>query len=111
MNQPTLFDLHKSRDARDKGIEQVTHNNENWYGSAINKLAYFADQHPGWEGSGEDIRRELRLRGLDNPKHPNAWGGLIVHAVKIGLIKDTGKLTQMTAKKSHARRTPVWRFV
>lgn len=99
------FDLFKSRDARDKGITQVLHNNEPWSVRAIQLMARLTG-----EMSGEEIRMTLMAWGLERPAHPNAWGGLMSQAIKAGIITDTGRLTQMKDEKSHARRTPVWQF-
>jgi hypothetical protein len=65
---------------------------------------------PGWEGTGEDIRRFLvEDMSLDPPHHHNAWGGLISGALRRGTITGTGKYRKMTSVRSHARKTEVYR--
>jgi len=60
------------------------------------------------EATGEDIRMWLGERGLTEPDHHNAWGGLIRWAISQELIEATGKYLPMKAEKSHGRKTPVY---
>lgn len=90
---------------RDIGIAQVVQNNKDWIARGIKRLQ-------GWRGAeftGEQVREWLIRQGFEEPTHPNAWGALINTAVRRGILVDTLRTVKMTAKKSHARRTPVWR--
>lgn len=68
--------------------------------AAINRLPC------GFLGTGEGIRLAVML---PPPHHHNAWGAVIRMAVRRGLLMDTGQMAHMTSKKSHARRSPVYR--
>lgn len=102
------FDLLAGVQARDRGMKQVTDNNRRWHDIALDKLWRLSGSNR--EMTAEEMRAWLRANGLADPSHPNAWGALTGHAVKMGLIEDTGKVTQARDKKSHACRVPVWRF-
>lgn len=99
--------LECGRFERDKGIRQVTDHNQSWHDGALKALEKL--RGTGKTMTGEQMRFWLAGE-VGFPKHPNAWGALINAAVKVGLIQDTGDQSQMTATRSHARRTPVWRF-
>ena len=102
--QPDLF----AQVLRDQGIERVTDNALAWIDRAYQMLV--REAQCGMEVSGEDIRVHLCDCGLPAPHHPNAWGALTMMAVRRQLLEDTGRTTQMTLPRSHARRNPVWRF-
>ena len=61
----------------------------------------------GTEATGEEIRLRCEARGIE-PHHHNAWGSLIMTALRKGLLRHTGRYAPMTVKRSHARRTPVY---
>ena len=63
----------------------------------------------GWVGPSEVLRMMMLEAGLGLPHHHNAWGELTKAAVNAGLIKPTGQTANMKLKKSHARKTPVYR--
>lgn len=100
-----LFDVTEARAARDKGLQQVTQNSGAWVDRAMAEINLFL---PPGEYTGEDIRRWLTERKIV-PHHHNAWGALCRVAMLRGLIRDTGKIVHMKAKRSHARRTPLYR--
>jgi len=69
------------------------------------------EQHwAGKTGTAEDFRITCITSGI-KPHHPNAWGGLTMGLVRSGLLKATGDYAQMKAKKSHSRKTPVYRVL
>ncbi|MFZ0270967.1 MAG: hypothetical protein WAL34_03870 [Acidobacteriaceae bacterium] len=81
---------------------------------ALLQIEQLARSHEGWANTehgviGEDIRRML-LPHVGHPGSPNAWGALIRRAIKKGLIVATGEYRHMKEKRSHARRTMVYRF-
>lgn len=102
------MNLDAARVARDAGIAKVMSVNLTWSDRAMELLRVMREDHR--EVTGEIVRLWLRNAGLEEPSAPHAWGGLIRGAVKRGLLMDTGRQTQMTAERSHARRTPIWRF-
>lgn len=97
-----------AEEARDEGIRRVTKPNEEWMAEGIHKLSQLSGS--GVEWTGEDMRMWLREAGLSEPTHHNAWGALIKKAVSKQLIADTGHTRNLKTEKSHARRSPIWRF-
>lgn len=61
----------------------------------------------GWQGTGETLRVYLLGRGVV-PHHHNAWGALVMTAVRQKLLFPTGRYEAMRTAPSHARRTPVY---
>ncbi len=64
----------------------------------------------GKKGTAEDFRITCVANGI-KPHHHNAWGGLTMGLIHSGLIKDTGELAQMKARKSHRRKTPIYQVL
>ena len=58
--------------------------------------------------TGEDIRIHCEARQI-KPHHHNAWGAAISKLVKRGLIEETGDYRPMRGRKSHGRKTQVYR--
>lgn len=107
MVQHSLFE---ARQARDEGIEKVRSKNSEWLERALEWLPGMkAEGHESVTGEG--IRIWMHGRGLPDPTNAHAWGMLVRTAVKRGLLVDTGRQTQMFTKKSHARRTPLWKVM
>lgn len=99
-----MDDLFTAADARDAALAKVTKNNEPWMIRAMRQISVL----PSGEYTGEDIR--LRLSELmDGPTHHNAWGALIMNAVKKHILIDTGRVSRMKGGKSHARKTSIYR--
>jgi hypothetical protein len=105
--QPLPLEARKERDA---GIARTTSKNSEWMSLALDLLRKAKGYFPNG-ATGEMMRLHLTQHGLAQPTSQNAWGALTSHAVKAGILKDSGRVMQMTTKKSHARRTPVWEFV
>jgi hypothetical protein len=105
LNQPTLFD---ARAARDEGIRLSRKKNSEWLVKALHMLRGMKHEHS--EVTGEEMRVWLLANGLPAPSTPHAWGMLTRTAMKGGMLLDTGRQKQMWTEKSHARRTPIWRF-
>ncbi len=93
------FDLESSREARDDGMLQVEGNSES-FKAAFRRVVLSLPS--GWMGTCEDLRR-----GWDGPKpsHPNAWGACWASAKRDGILIELTEQVQMTAIKSHARKT------
>lgn len=104
-----MFEPNAGRVERDRGMKKVESANTGWMARALQLLPEM--KATAKVATGELMREWLTTTaGLPNPTHPNAWGTLTARAAKAGLIVDTGTMTQMRNKESHARRTPVWRF-
>ena len=87
-----------------EGIARTLAKNAAWKEGAIYIIKHLP---PDWTGTGEDIRDQV----AEEPGHHNAWGGLINTAVSQKLIEPTGNYTAMQSKKSHGRKTPIYRKV
>lgn len=105
MNQPSLFSAVK---ARDDGIARTSSKNSAWLVSALEMLPQMKSAMH--EATGEEMRIWLRANGLPEPTSPHAWGAMTRTAYTRGIIEDTGRVKHMWTEKSHARRTPIWRF-
>lgn len=90
--------------ARDAALDAVLNHNAIWRHKV---LAFIETEIPqGWVGTGEDIRHMATEDGIANPGHPNAWGAVIMFAVKNKRwLQWTGKVVPMRDKSSHARIT------
>jgi hypothetical protein len=92
--------------ARDEALKRVLEHSKVWAGQA---LAYIDRLDPGWEGITEDLRMVVDYSDIGKPHHHNVWGSLTANALRKSLFEPTGELRHMKTKKSHARRTPVYR--
>ena len=103
-DQPDLFDIDVSRAKRDDGMARVAEHEEDFsiqFGRYIDQLPH------GWIGICEDIRRDWN--GII--PHPNAWGANWNAAIKRGLLVELPDEVHMTASKSHARKTHLFKRV
>jgi hypothetical protein len=89
--------------ARDEGLERVSTRSQQFMANGILAIAKL----PPGEYTGEQIRL-LLFRQHISPHHHNAWGALIMSAVRKGLLFDTGKVANMQTRASHARKTTVY---
>jgi hypothetical protein len=101
MNQQ--LDLMAALAERDLALDKVSDRAGPWIDRAMRGLAALP---LGWQGTGESIRLALPV---EPPHHHNAWGAVIKKALDRGLLTPTGKFEHMRTKKSHARKTPVYR--
>ena len=106
MSRDPQFDLFGSREARDKALAQVSENAGDWMTVAF---AHLLRLEHGLDHTGESIRAQLMASGCPPPHHHNAWGALIRCGVTRGVLVDSGRYSQMISRRSHARRTPVYR--
>ena len=88
---------------RDLGIGTVTNNNIPFMAQAIAVVSGMSG-----ELTGEEIRIHLTSIGI-TPSHHNAWGAVIMHCRRKGILVRTGKYVQMKDPQSHARENPVYR--
>lgn len=96
-----------AKGARDEAIERVS--DESWMDDAFNVLLGCVEV--GWEGTGEEIREMLTGRGLRDPHHHNCWGAFIMDMLRRKYLTKTGVYVNMHTVKSHARATPVLRWL
>lgn len=94
--------------ARDTALTQVTDNAGSWMDMALDQLPRLRRQMT--EFTGEQLRLEI-TDAIGAPHHHNAWGALVMIAVNRKIIYNTGSYVAMKTTKSHARRTPVYRWM
>jgi len=105
-------DMFGGKEARDNALETVAGNAGEWMPRALKaiqniRMATLLPITGTW--TGEDIRIYV-TNTIGPPHHHNAWGALIKAAITQKLIVPTGQYRPMKSKKSHARRTPVYRL-
>src|SRR6188768_3125738 len=97
-------------DARDEGIARVTRSNKKWMAEAMPCLLQVTPV--GDEDISETFRLRMTASGLRPPTRHQAWGALMRHAARAGWFEEVvGDLKPMVTKRSHARRSIVWRRV
>jgi hypothetical protein len=100
-----MTDLFGATEARDAGMHQVSVNaGADWERAAFDTLAKMS----GFEGTVEDIKIRMQLRGLALPHHYNAWGAWTMKALKRGLLKFTGQSRQTVTRRAHKRVAKVY---
>jgi hypothetical protein len=103
--QPDLFEALL---ARDEALETVIENaGHDWKAKA---LTLIATMQKGTLATGEDLRLAISEK-VGDPHHHNAYGALIMNAVRKGFIAPTGRYVRMKTPKSHARATPLYRII
>lgn len=107
--QRTLFDDdgESARARRDEALDRVATNAGDWMPAALQVLA--RRPCPG-DFTGEELRLHLVAAGCPEPHHCNAWGALINQAVRLKIIRATGRYRKMKLPRSHARATPVYEW-
>lgn len=96
-------------DLRNKGISQVSDNNDDWMEACfVESARAFGVRSANDTFTGEDIRFHCQ-ETVGSPKHSNAWGALINHLIRNGIIVPTGNHRPMRDLFSHARSTPLYR--
>jgi hypothetical protein len=119
MTTPDLFaavpNIHESeiteaRAARDKALAKVMANaGQDWQDRALRGLRLYAQTHR--EFIAEDFRlRWITFDGYQQPHHHNAWGALFRIAAQQGWLEMTNTIRSMSTVRSHARKSPVWRY-
>lgn len=96
---------------RDEAISRVVENAADVWKVEYKNCArqWWAQLPAGSKFTGETLRLEAKKRGLRDPHHPNAWGGMassiIRRLLKGGHIKEDGRASA-SASKSHACSMP-----
>ena len=102
------LDIFTSQNLRDKGIQQaINHADEVqplWSEQAYNCLLNYIRYND--EFMTEDVR-EASKNQLSEPPSARAWGGIIVKAVKCGLIYRKG-FKNVSNVKAHCTPASIW---
>lgn len=101
-------DLFGAPAARDAALKRVKDNAGQWMAAAWGAALAVAKEQDGRVVTGEDFRLAIRNR-IPRPHHHNVWGAFIRDLAKAEILIDTKETANMRTKKSHARRTPVYR--
>jgi len=102
-----LFENNIAKSFRDEGLLTVYQNSKTWSDAAFKALLDLRSENNLSTFTGEDLRFQIAKK-IGNPHHPNAWGALIMKAVKGDLIINTGKYVPMKSPRSHACKKPVY---
>ena len=102
------LNLFSGTELRDNGIAQAMENADaqvnEWTFEAYQFLLHYSKSNK--EFMAEDVR--LASEGIiDEPPSKRAWGGIIVRAVKSGLIKRKGFMNVKNAK-AHCTPATLW---
>lgn len=97
--------LEEAIKARDTAMRRVAARSDGWMEDALRIVVGIPRLQ---EVTGEEVRQWLLVTGLRKPHHPNAWGALILTAIRRGILVPTDRYRKMRTKKSHARMTRVY---
>lgn len=97
------LDMFAAKADRDAALEQVEHNGLPWMEYALAALRWLP---AGMTGTAEDFRGALWDRGLESPHHHNAWGALIMNAVRRKLLVPTGEYRAMSGPGHYSLYIP-----
>ncbi|MGH3499772.1 MAG: hypothetical protein ACRDQA_02545 [Nocardioidaceae bacterium] len=88
------------------GADQADENAEDhWRDHALLVIRQLRDS--GWEFTSD----EVRAAGVDEPDHPNRWGGVFLAARRAGWITPTGQVRPSVTPSRHGSLVRVWRGV
>jgi hypothetical protein len=93
------MDLLASIEAREEGIRRVSR--EEFQRIGMDTIMALPR---GWIGDAQDIRMRVPVR----PHHYNAWGALILRAIRSGYLEPTGARTPGRLVSTHAHKNPVY---
>jgi hypothetical protein len=93
---------------RDKGAAKALNRaGDDWRDKCV---ALILNVWSGREAIAEDFRMLCEDHGLF-AHHPNAWGALILHLKRQGMLRATGEWRSPKDNKSHARPTRVYEVI
>lgn len=102
-------DLPGSIWGRNEGMQRVLRNEKRDFAGEVRegiRKGYGPDER----FTGEDARIKLVDEyHIELPHHPGCWGAAIYSCISAGLIKPTNEYRHMQLKRSHARRTRVYK--
>jgi hypothetical protein len=102
------LDLQLAFTRKEAGIASVMENNREWAYEAKEALKQLYPSLPK-EFTCDDVR-ELITPRAGNPKHVNAWGGLISGFIKEGIFEWTEKVDYSHREKAKVRKIQVYRW-
>jgi hypothetical protein len=96
-------------EARDKALKKVMANaGDEWKDMALRYLGWYSQGRPDFIA--EEFRIYWQREDLPPPHHHNAWGALFRIAAQQGWLEMTNTIRSMSTVRSHARKSPVWRY-
>jgi len=97
------------RKLRDRGIQRAAdHAGTAWSELAYRYLEKFLQDHPRNRSLTEQVRQYAYSRGLVPPPSERAWGGVIMRAVRRGIVIFCG-YGKVSNSKAHCANAAVWR--
>ena len=112
MNQQSCVFGESGEVLRDEGMQQAIDHAEqevpNWADLTYQKLNQFVTEYPYLEFMTEDFRKWAYHRGLPEPPHSRAFGGIMARAGKRGLIVKV-RISQVKNPTAHCANANVWR--
>jgi hypothetical protein len=107
------LNIFEAREARDQGINRaVMHADEtipDWSSKAYGLLLQFLSIHVG-PFMTEEVRTYAAQIDFPLPPHARAWGGVMLRAVKAGIIQQAGT-AKVKNVKAHCANAAIWRQV
>lgn len=105
------MDLLNAADLRDLGMNQALENADRqitkWSEMAMKHLLSFLAFQGSASFLAEDVRRFAKAGGLEDSPSNRAWGGVIVRAATMGLIKRVGH-KNTSNPKAHSAIATLW---
>jgi hypothetical protein len=101
-----LFTVAEARKEKDAVLNDVEAAHLAWMDRALRIISRLRFEL--LEFTAEDLRGEIEAR-MEPPANPHVWGALTNRAIKLGYVVPTGKYVPMLRKKSHGRRTALYR--
>lgn len=103
----------RAQRARDAGIAQAVQSADDasagWSARAVGMLERFIlEAKPRKEFTSEDVRKFASKKGLPDPPHMRAWGGVFRAAAMRGVIEKVG-IAQSRASHCHLAYVSAWR--
>jgi hypothetical protein len=98
------FHLHEM--LKEQGTAQVLENNQAWQDQVLDLLKWLASTAGSF--TSDDLRDVCKMASMPGPRHVNAWGAVLSHAAKQGLIVREGYRVS-TRPEAHGRVVSVWR--
>lgn len=96
--------LRRGRALRERGIEDITRRHQPFMREGFRAIFEIGQKKPLL--TADDVRKVVP--DAYQPKHPNAWGALMVMAGKVGLIRRTGRRVPSVFPTNRARGVELW---
>lgn len=107
-DQPSLFDVIKGIEARDKALTAVEYNTDpEWQTPAEQAIAWLARSRETF--TTDDVWQHLYQHGHTFPHEPRAMGALMRNAARAGLITASDRVIPSQRPECHRRPVRVWR--